>query len=94
MLFNSSRKRIIIIILSLVLVEFNLERCSSAECGIAEDNDDARLSYLVLIYGIKEQIIYKSCIGTVIKLTFNDTFSDLILTSRTCLEKEYKYANR
>ncbi|KAL1228745.1 Serine protease [Trichinella spiralis] len=94
MLFNSSRKRIIIIILSLVLAEFNLEQCSSAECGIAENNDDARLSYLVLIFGIKEQIIYKSCIGTVIKLTFNDTFSDLILTSRTCLEKEDLHSSR
>ncbi|KRX24638.1 hypothetical protein T07_5106 [Trichinella nelsoni] len=94
MLFNSSRKRIIIIILSLVLVEFNLERCWSAECGIAEDNDDARLSYLVLIFGIKDNILYKSCIGTMIKLTFNDSFSDLILTSRTCLEKEELYSSR
>ncbi|KRZ91820.1 hypothetical protein T08_15330 [Trichinella sp. T8] len=94
MLFTFSCRKRIIIILSLVLVEFNLERCSSAECGIAENNDDARLSYLVLIFGIKDNIFYKSCIGTMIKLTFNDSFSDFILTSRTCLEKEDLHFSR
>ncbi|KRZ73450.1 hypothetical protein T10_1799 [Trichinella papuae] len=89
MLFKCSSSRIIIILLLLGLLEFNfLKRCSSTECGIAENSDEARLSYLVIVIGIKEHMLYKSCIGTVIKPTFNDSFSDLVLTSRTCLEKE------
>ncbi|KAL1283284.1 Serine protease [Trichinella pseudospiralis] len=70
------------------LVKFNLIRCLSTECGIADNSDEARLSYLVIVFGTKEHMLYKTCIGTVIKRTFNDSFSDLVLTSKTCLEKE------
>ncbi|KRY72843.1 hypothetical protein T4A_14515 [Trichinella pseudospiralis] len=88
MLFKSSRIRIIMMMMLLGLVKFNLIRCLSTECGIADNSDEARLSYLVIVFGTKEHMLYKTCIGTVIKRTFNDSFSDLVLTSKTCLEKE------
>ncbi|OUC41691.1 hypothetical protein D917_10750, partial [Trichinella nativa] len=58
-----------------------------ADCGIGWQREGI-LGFTVVIFGFNEGRVYKDCTGTLLQTIPNCNFTNLVLTSRTCVEKE------
>ncbi|KRZ33291.1 Kinesin-like protein KIF14 [Trichinella pseudospiralis] len=57
---------------------------SLAFCGLELDIGSSD-SYLVIFYGRTQEGIFIDCVGSIVPSNANDSFSDIIITSRNCI---------
>ncbi|KRY97899.1 hypothetical protein T4C_2258, partial [Trichinella pseudospiralis] len=63
-----------------------LKQSQGVECGIGWHKEGI-LGYTVVIFGVNEGKVYKDCLGTLLETSPNCNSTNLVLTSKTCLDK-------
>ncbi|KRZ85565.1 Uncharacterized protein T08_8970, partial [Trichinella sp. T8] len=69
------------------VISLVLKQSHGIDCGIGWQREGI-LGFTVLIFGFNEGRVYKDCTGTLLQTIPNCNFTNLVLTSKTCVEKE------
>ncbi|KRZ05342.1 hypothetical protein T11_12847 [Trichinella zimbabwensis] len=67
-----------------ILGYFELLMCEITDCGVQIEENSFLLQHIVYFIGIRDGVIFKDCIGTLMPSAPNHTHSDTVITSRYC----------
>ncbi|KRY64424.1 hypothetical protein T4A_3534, partial [Trichinella pseudospiralis] len=85
--FYSKMQRILRALWFYSVISVLFKQSHGVECGIGWRREGI-LGYTVLIFGVNEGKVYKDCLGTLLETSPNCNSTNLVLTSKTCLDKE------
>ncbi|KRZ05341.1 hypothetical protein T11_12847 [Trichinella zimbabwensis] len=74
----------IVTLLHFLICNVLLTQCEITDCGVQIEENSFLLQHIVYFIGIRDGVIFKDCIGTLMPSAPNHTHSDTVITSRYC----------